>query len=190
MTNQFKNNHLSAFWGENQSPHVALFSLTPTSDHEVSVDVVASVQGDCLGLSYFLKGDVDFDVSPTTLHRADFLWEKTCLECFFDLGQEEYFELNFSGQGEYNLYHFDSYRTPSTLPPRWAEGFVFTLGGTPIAGYQVCHVGVKLDNVHHLTVHAINPTAILYKDGTPLFYAVEHANPPDFHDKRFWQTLS
>lgn len=179
--------HQKTFWDNGASDTLRHFSLTPTSDSEVSVDVVASVQGDCLQLSYFLKGDVGFDTSPTTLHRADFLWKKTCLECFFDLGQEAYFELNLSGQGEYSLYHFDSYRTPNALPPRWADGSVFTLHGTPIMGYQAYHAGIKLDNVHRMTIHAINPTAIIYQHGTPNFYATRHANPPDFHDKKYWQ---
>ena len=52
---------------------------------------------------------------------TDYLWERTCLECFvssevFD-ATASYIEINVNPNGQYALYKFDKYRTPSTLPP-------------------------------------------------------------------------
>jgi hypothetical protein len=43
--------------------------------------------------------------------RADELWKTTCFELFLSVsGQGDYYELNFSPSGNWNAYHFDSYR--------------------------------------------------------------------------------
>ncbi|MEJ6067831.1 hypothetical protein MT378_08795, partial [Psychrobacter sp. 16-Bac2893] len=72
----------------------------------------------------------------------DYLWEQTCLECFLagslissrsedsDKSPKtnmtmSYIEINASPEGQYALYEFDSYRSPTTLPPRplmYADG--------------------------------------------------------------------
>lgn len=167
------------------------FCLRPHAPNApiATFDVVASVQGDCLQLSYFIDNKLKdkFNVvSDTVLTQADFLWEKTCLECFFDVGQADYFELNFCPIGAYNLYHFDEYRTPNTLPPKRADGMVFLVQCNNKLPYLSYHLGVKLDNIHTLTPNKINPTAIVYDSSTPYFYATKHKNPPDFHNKSVW----
>ncbi len=59
---------------------------------------------------------------------TDYLWERTCLECFIsgnaiidnenqNENQNRYIEINASPRGQYALYQFDDYRTPSMLPP-------------------------------------------------------------------------
>lgn len=56
---------------------------------------------------------------------TDYLWERTCLECFISgktIDTDEartgrYIEINVSPSGQYALYKFNDYRTPSTLPP-------------------------------------------------------------------------
>lgn len=187
-------NHIHSFWGSDcasdEPPLVRYFSLTATQDDGASIDVVVSTQGDTLQLSYFVgqngvwQNNGTFDKS---LMRADFLWEQTCFECFFDFGGDGYFELNFSPKGAYNLYRFDAYRTPPTLPPNWADGNVSTIQGVAMDAYDVYHLTVKLNNTPAMDIYKVNPTAIIYQDGTPNFYAVRHATPPDFHDKAFWQ---
>ncbi|MFW2177655.1 MULTISPECIES: hypothetical protein [unclassified Moraxella] len=67
-------------------------------------------------------------VNPLALERElrqDYLWEKTCFECFIsgdspieDRANSPYLEINLAPQGAFNLYYFDSYRTPSQMPPR------------------------------------------------------------------------
>ena len=57
------------------------------------------------------------------VHFTDYLWEETCLECFIAGSSTDsneatrYIEINASPNGRYALYHFESYRNPSTLPP-------------------------------------------------------------------------
>lgn len=52
---------------------------------------------------------------------TDYLWEHTCLECFISSSgidtDSSYVELNVNPNGQYALYHFQSYRNPATLPP-------------------------------------------------------------------------
>lgn len=190
---EFIDAHTQTFWHDSQeshdddSPIVRHFSLIPTTDHPTSIDVVASTQDTFLYLSYFVNQEDATRQTFDKLIRADFLWEKTCLECFFDFGQEGYFELNFTPTGEYNLYRFDSYRMPDTMPPVWAQGKLDIVNGINVDGYTVYHLSVQLDDGIMDNLYNINPTAIIYHGDTPSFYAVRHASPPDFHNKDFWQ---
>lgn len=188
--------HHHAFWrGANVAFITHLQKLTPTAEQlptaTPSIHVAYSIQGDTLQVSFFVQKCDWLDFHPATheLNRADFLWENHCLECFFDVGDDGYVEMNFSPDGKFNLYQFTNYRTPDILPPVWTDGTVFVVNGEPMADYDVYHLGIRLDNTPTLSAHKINPTAILYHDGQPIFYAINHANPPDFHDKAYWQSL-
>lgn len=56
------------------------------------------------------------------LPRKNELWKTTCFEAFWGRpGEKSYWELNISGSGSWNLYHFDSYRQPQ--PPRASDDF-------------------------------------------------------------------
>ncbi|MDO4896499.1 MAG: hypothetical protein Q3971_03965 [Moraxella sp.] len=190
--NRFIDSHNRTFWGNFRTSGTWHFSLVPTpvpNGNNPTIDVAISIQGDTLQLSYFIsKHGLVLDEFITPI-RADFLWQKTCLECFFDVGQSDYIEMNFTPQGEYNLYHFDDYRTPNALPPVWADGLVFMVDGVVLDNFYTYHLSIKSDNTPIMNVHKINPTAILYEHGEPIFYAVQHKSPPDFHDKTFWQKI-
>lgn len=189
--------HHHVFWQgvKNFIPNIHTQILTPVAkqlpDITPSIHVAYSIQGDTLQVSFFIQKCDWLDLNSTIheLKRADFLWENHCLECFFDVGGDGYIEMNFSPDGKFNLYQFENYRTPNTLPPTWANGMVFVAHGKPISDYDSYHLGIKLDNLRALAIHKINPTAILYHNGEPIFYAIQHASPPDFHDKTYWQSL-
>ena len=56
---------------------------------------------------------IDFDdFSQNNVKATDYLWKKNCLECFIQINNQQYFEINASPNGAYALYHFDDYRTP------------------------------------------------------------------------------
>ena len=62
--------------------------------------------------------------SPLALQRVmrqDYLWQADCFECFIakdSQADSPYLEVNLATNGEFNIYYFDSYRTPNALPPR------------------------------------------------------------------------
>lgn len=149
-----------------------------------------------LEISYFIEKTplLDLHIANSRHHRADFLWQEHCLECFVEYdGATAYFESNVALDGRYNTYHFDAYRTPNALPPRQAK-----LSDMLISN-AINHCDV-VDNFYsrHISLTGnkgaaptcINPCVILYPDGTPIYYAPRHANPPDFHDKNYWHTLN
>lgn len=202
----FINHHSGYFWGKcfwgecnkKSAPKIDVYSLVPTQistqKNCPNIDTLISTQSDCLQLSFIIENNdlfSDFANHLTHLKRDDFLWENNCLECFFEFGDEKYFELNFSPAGKFALYEFDDYRTPNHLPPKQASGSVFANFDQSLSGFMTYHIGVKLDNIQTFkNIKKINPTAIIYKDGTPIFYAVNHATPPNFHHKDFWISMS
>ena len=189
-------NHQKTFWENANSPDIHLFELTPTAKNAPSICAAVSTQGNTLQLSYQVHSCDWFNTlnsECTNPARKDFLWEGHCLECFFKLQGDDkrYFELNYSMGEFYNLYQFDDYRTPSHLPPVRAGGKLVVaqsdVDDTETVKYY--HLSVTLDDIANMTIGKINPTAILYRDGAPIFYAAQHADPPDFHDKAFWRDI-
>lgn len=198
MKDLLNSSHLLAFWGGHTLPQIRQFALTPHQDGDCPpVVVVVSEQGMSLCLSYFIKHTswLDFpDFDPKHMTHQDYLWQDNCLECFFELNQSQgYLEINLAPNGAFATYRFTDYRTPNTLPPpRDDKLSLYQIRKHTVAGWHTRHVGIKFNEYFatppcHLS--KIHPTAILYREGNPIFYATRHANPPDFHDKRYWQTL-
>lgn len=184
--------HQAVFKQSNQS--AKLFELMATTKSAPSISVVASVHKHALQLSYFIANNEYLAFTPTSnpLVRQDFLWENHCLECFLHLQNSDetgYFEMNFSPKGFFNLYQFSDYRTPSGLPPVWADGDLTLIQATS-GQFDAYHLTLTLANQTTLAIKQINPTAIIYQNGEPIFYAAKHANPPDFHNRAFWQDFN
>lgn len=162
----------------------------------------------------------------------DYLWEQTCLECFLagslissrseDSGKSaktnmtmSYIEINASPEGPYALYQFDSYRSPTTLPPRpliYADGqtraAIDWIDGNnpkllidyPISTHEPYHyqrsfrmpldsstsLNRKSDYSNDALIKYIHPCVILSFGETTLYFAPKHASPPDFHNSQYW----
>jgi len=162
----------------------------------------------------------------------DYLWEQTCLECFLagslissrsedsDKSPKtnmtmSYIEINASPEGPYALYKFDSYRSPTTLPPRplmyvdgqtraaidWIDGNnPKLLIDYPISTHERYHyqrsfrmpldsltsLNRKSDYSNDALIKYMHPCVILSFGATILYFAPKHASPPDFHNRQYW----
>ncbi|MEK6219067.1 MAG: DOMON-like domain-containing protein [Psychrobacter sp.] len=162
----------------------------------------------------------------------DYLWEQTCLECFLagslvSSRSEDsdkslktnmtmpYIEINASPEGQYALYQFDGYRSPTTLPPRpliYADGQIRAaidwidgnnpklLIDYPISTHEPYHyqrsfrmpldsstsLNRKSDYSNDALIKYIHPCVILSFGATILYFAPKHASPPDFHNRQYW----
>ena len=156
----------------------------------------------------------------------DYLWEQTCLECFLagslissrsedsDKSSKtnmtmSYIEINASPEGPYALYQFDSYRSPTTLPPRplmYADGQTRAAinwidGNNPkLLTHEPYHhqrsfrmpldsltsLNRKSDYSNDALIKYIHPCVILSFGATILYFAPKHASPPDFHNRQYW----
>ncbi len=195
---------------------------------------------------------------PEAVRFTDYLWQRTCLECFMttnlsdkDANTNHYIEVNASPSGEYALYQFADYRTPSVLPPKpllKADGVTpvavhwsvpssnarrpqlaklspyFTLNSKLIDAatnltaapfiyrhyYQrrfylsLDELWVSFSNISQpsnsnrlaaatgfgasraVEIKLLHPCVILQFGETHLYFAPNHASPPDFHQRRCW----
>ncbi len=112
------------------------------------------------------------------LSRQNQIWESTCFEAFvkYKTG-DSYLEFNIALDGRWNVYHFDSIRTPQ--PPREDEK-CFVQSITASAGRLKVVIKAELDpGVYQIGLSAIIET--LY--GQKSFWALKHCQEkPDFHD--------
>lgn len=109
-------------------------------------------------------------------NRKDELWKDTCFEAFISQPhQESYVELNANSRGEWNVYQFESYRTPH--PPR---EYLLTKVSRIECGPSFFEVEIdwpQMPSKLELSLCAVIQTA----DG-PHYYSTCHRGAkPDFH---------
>lgn len=141
----------------------------------------------------------------------DYLWEHSCLECFIGNQQSsEYVEVNASPAGAYALYHFTDYRTPALMPPRRLNQLNYDKTHAHIrwsadvsedTGNMLAHqpnyhrlsrqFSVDLNQLPQpcLPITVLHPCVVLLINDVPLYFAPQHASPPDFHNRKHWASL-
>lgn len=125
-----------------------------------------------------------------------------------------YIEVNASPDGRYALYKFKGYRNPATLPPtplydtdgltrvaiNWSDSV--SQPETSIkselsrvnSSYQyerrfsipITELPNHKYSVANTTVEQIHPCVILQFGKCSLYFAPQHASPPDFHNHDYW----
>lgn len=147
---------------------------------------------------------------------SDFLWEKTCLECFLQFSKQSgYVEINAAPSGEFAIYQFLDYRTPNQLPPKPLllndkfssnqmtndnRASVFWQNSddlNPPAALLRRKFAIDLSQtpnfdvaLPHFGLIKLQPCVILAFGKHQLYFAPHHALPPDFHDSKFWQDFN
>ena len=117
--------------------------------------------------------------------RLDNLWLHTCFEAFLARpGEAEYWELNASPKGDWNLYRFNAYRTGGVAEPKaLAPGVTFSRDRFG------CRCTIEIE-LHPWWRHAEIPEfglTMVVEDGSNnlSYWALSHpGNQPDFHDRR------
>lgn len=148
-----------------------------------SLEVLIHQDAGELALTYDLRGQLSQLAIPTGTggSRRDELWKHTCFELFLkDDESNEYIELNFSPNGDWAAYLFESYRQGRTdlacAPPQIATR----------ADDKGLHVSVRMP-LTALDLGTgqvwLGPAAIISsQSGARSFWALHHPEDnPDFH---------
>ena len=142
----------------------------------------ASSDGDFLALAL---PSLEQESVPSHGDRCDKLWKHTCFEAFIGLpGSQQYWELNVSPVGHWNLYSFKSYRQAGSdlveaLPPS------LTMRQTR----RDCRCNVVLDLRPWWPIEGmpeLGLTMVVEEiDGRLSYWALSHPGEvADFHDRR------
>ena len=163
-------------------PHPA----SPAPAIAVAVDVARSAARR-IRLRYAVTGDLGQIrlPEPAPTHRADGLWQHTCLELFLRARAEAgYLEFNFAPSGEWAAYRFSDYRAgmaaagevePTVESRRSAEGY--ELAAEVDVGDAL---GMLADGPWEIALTAVIETV----DGRKSYWAAAHPpGAPDFHHR-------
>ena len=122
------------------------------------------------------ENEIIFPKSPESGRHFN-LWQQTCFEAFIQTANGVYFEINLSTNGAWNVYRFESYRTPQ--PPQ------------EYAGAELLHSAFTAQNIEarFLIPNAdfkntkVSLTAVLLlSNGRTSYWATKHGKvKPDFH---------
>jgi hypothetical protein len=181
-------------------------NLTPFDSFSENLNVQAEIQrtGDLLLVRYLALGRGAQTLRlpnvvppqsgqpdrPSRPSRKDELWKTTCFELFFSIpGQTDYFELNFSPSGEWNAYHFDSYRDGMKTEMRiqvtqirhGLKDGLFELQTSVDLSSLLTELRAQLGSPN-LTLDASLSAVIQNQKGSTSFWALRHVgNQPNFH---------
>jgi len=161
------------------------------SARDLKVNAEIRRNGALFKIFYEVKGDIDLLVLPKFLtrndlpgRRTDLLWNRTCFELFLGFKDSpEYYEFNFSPEGNWALYHFNSFRTGMSNSEHFKA---------PRLNCLASKAGVVLETelipaTQHLESCSFDAalSAILeLKSGEKLFWALAHnGSQPNFHDR-------
>jgi hypothetical protein len=138
-------------------------------------------------------GDLEIPAPAPQPERRDGLWRETCLELFLGCpGRAEYWEVNLSPAGHWNVYRFDDYRQGMA-----EEGKLTFLPFLVLPEAERLTLDVALDlSVLGLEKEelAVGTAAVLRaRSGEVAYHALTHprADPaaggrPDFHHREGW----
>lgn len=123
------------------------------------------------------------DSNSTLPQRKDELWKGTCFEAFLSLStdpSEPYYEINCSPHGDWNIYHFDSYRQGMIAAPDLQVELV-KQAILPERAVFAIQIRGPLPTDPLLT----GLTAVVqFLDSTVSYWALQHSQKKaDFHDK-------
>ena len=142
-------------------------------------------RADALTLRYEVRGDlsmVSIPAAAETPRRKDRLWEETCLELFLGTADSgEYWELNLSPSGDWNVYRFDGYRTGMREEAEVAS-LPFEVRRDPEALIATAEFGIGKIVPAGKDIAAAVAAVIRTTDGGESHWALAHPSPrPDFH---------
>ncbi len=105
------------------------------------------------------------------------LWQQTCFEAFIKSETSDYFEINLSTKGAWNVYRFDSYRSPQ--PPQEFPGAeLLECSFTP--GKLEARFLIPGANLKNVTAGLT--AVMLLASGRTTYWSTRHAEgKPDFH---------
>jgi hypothetical protein len=165
------------------------FSLIPFPDSNIpniSIKGKVSRQKNLLTIHYALAGKIgDIFLPPPSDKptRKDNLWKTTCLEFFLatrDLPQ--YWEINLSPSGDWNVYHMDAYRRfgfrdETSIQQLQFEMHRHTNDFLLNAAVDVNPI-IRVEQILEVGVTAV----IQSKEGSETYWALTHPAPEaDFH---------
>jgi hypothetical protein len=165
------------------------FSLVPFAQGKplnVSISGTFSRDGTMLYVQYLLAGDLWEIVMPAPAIkpcREDELWKRTCFEFFLAKdSQPEYWEVNLSPSGDWNVYKMDAYRRVGFQTEPLVHGVAITTQSKP--DVFTLTAAVDLDRLLQIEESVIVAIAAVLqtRDGRETYWALTHpASQADFH---------
>lgn len=195
-----------------------ILGVKPCVLNDITIEVIADIE---MGIKPYLWLNYQIRLPKTLLALldwsdwqeenvafTDFLWQQTCLECFIQCSKQSgYIEINAAPSGEFAVYEFLAYRTPSQLPP-----VPLFLKDKFQGDHRAVIIWQNSNDLHHAAtifqrrfaidlsqiatvdlasanfgLSKLQPCVILTFGSHQLYFASEHPALPDFHNASFWQ---
>ncbi len=168
-----------------------MFELKPfhvnAQTENVTICSEAFVKNNLLAFRFVLKDPERVIYIPNgPKERQDNLWQSTCLEAFWsESGTLNYWEMNISPCGAWNLYKFNDYRIP-TPPVREERILNISFESVSRGNETTFKVEVPLENLFldNKKLDVSLTSVIEFKNKEKSYFAIRHVNTkPDFHQR-------
>ena len=124
-------------------------------------------------------GELVYPIDTPSPHQQEGLWEKTCLEFFIKKNSApSYYEFNFSPNGNWNGYFFESYRSKPEILHLKPEILFLKNDSTLKVQFQMDGINIMQDEYSYLLC-----AVFVFKNHKQKFFSISHPKEkPDFHD--------
>lgn len=151
----------------------------------VTIGGTIARRADTLSICFEVRGDlskVSIPVAAEAPRRKDRLWEETCLELFLGTADSgEYWELNLSPSGHWNVYRFTLYREGMREEPA-IPSLPFDVRRDSKALILTAEFGIGKIVPTGKDLSAAVAAVIWTTDGGESHWALAHpSSRPDFH---------
>ena len=167
------------------------FSLVPFPDTnvpDIAIDGEILRQKNVLTIHYTLTKNIeDIFLPPPSLNRTrkDDLWKTSCFELFLAIKDlPEYWEINLSPSGDWNIYHMDAYRRIGFMEETLIQYLPFK--AQKATDVFALNAAIDLDPIVRAgQVLEVGIAAIIQpRNGIETYWALIHPGPQaDFHSR-------
>lgn len=176
---------------------MATFELVPFQKTPHPIQIVSALDYHTpaqLQLGFWINDPEQVIVYPSPTpeqvgQRIDFLWEQTCFELFIGIkNADAYREINLSPNLTWQAYQFEEYRYPEDMPPQPADDI-------QLLDFKKTNFGLTahFDLKDFLSQQQIRfgdlyfgISAVICTAQQQHFFALQHQQTADFHNKRNW----
>ncbi len=171
---------------------ISLKSFSGKKDPEVSVNVESCVNKLKIGFRLnWVQAKADGVAAllpPGKRIQKSGLWNETCFEFFWRFKSKEYYELNVSPAGHWQIYSFYSYRNPNESNP--IQFRLDNLSSSQMGNEYRFDCELISSETSWIEMSSFQPTAILQSKSGLEYFAPSHpTEKPDFHRMDHWIIL-
>ncbi len=173
---------LVPFGGQKRLPNLHVKAVVSRTEQQIAINFV-------LDASIGELKQIKWPATEIAHVRRNELWKTTCFEAFVgSRDSHDYFEYNLAPSGDWNVYHFDSYRQGMKIVLPHVQTSPIRSHANSECRHEISFA-LEFEKLQINGPLALGLTAVVeFQDGHKEYWAISHkSEKPDFHLRSTWE---